>query len=440
LEYTYNFKNLSKINFIGSFNFWRYKAFLPKVKNIISLGEGGTPIHKAKRLGKMLKANFLFLKDETRNPTNSFRDRSASLMVSNAVDLNYDTILCATNGNLGASLAAYCAKTGISCHLIVPKLVDIGKLAQMLIFDAVIEEHGEIVDEAIKHAESIAKETGWYQATPELNPLVIEAQKTIAYEVIEQIGAPDWFIISMGSGGVVYSVWKGFKELKRLGVIETLPHIVGVQAEKCAPITNAFMKGKNKPHIARTKNYTRAWAIMVRNPLYGELALHAIKESQGLATIVTDDQILEAEQEIAKREGIFAEPSSAATVAAFKKLLNENIIQKNDVVVCLITGSGLKATDVLQALTKKKKTAAVGLELSTKEKILRILCEKDAYGYELWKKLGKVMTRAAVYQHLNELSKNGLILNYEKDGRKYFKITRRGIKVLRAFDDLKLLL
>ncbi|MEM2281580.1 MAG: pyridoxal-phosphate dependent enzyme, partial [Candidatus Bathyarchaeia archaeon] len=161
---------------------------------------------------------------------------------------------------------------------------------------------------------------------------------------------------------------------------------------------------------------------------------------RGLALAVSDEEIFSAEREMAKFEGIFAEPASAATYAAAKKLVDQGLIDKRDNVACLITGSGLKATDVLQALTKKRKMAVVGLELSTKEKILRILSKRDAYGYELWKELGKVMTRAAVYQHLNELSGKGLITSYEKDGRKFFKITKRGKKALQAFDDLKLLL
>jgi len=165
-----------------------------------------------------------------------------------------------------------------------------------------------------------------------------------------------------------------------------------------------------------------------------------IKESEGLTLTVSDSQILKAELQIAKLEGIFAEPASSATIAALRKLIEEGKIDKNDSVVCLITGSGLKATDVLQALTKKKKTAVLGLEISTKEKILRILSKKDTYGYDLWKKLGKTMTRAAIYQHLNELSEKGLITGYTKNDRRFFKITERGKKVLRAIDDLKLLL
>jgi hypothetical protein len=179
---------------------------------------------------------------------------------------------------------------------------------------------------------------------------------------------------------------------------------------------------------------------LVRNPLNGIWALKALTESKGIAVSVSDSEIFTAEQKIARLEGIFAEPASSATIAALEKMVAQGTINKKDSVVCLITASGLKATDVLQALTKKRKTAVVGLELSTKEKILRILSQRDTYGYDLWKKLGKTMSRAAIYQHLNGLSSRGLLTAYKKMGRKYFRTTERGKRVLHAIDELKTLL
>jgi threonine synthase len=439
LEYRTGLPKGQEVKFSGPLRFWRYKQLLPPVQHMVSLGEGGTPLHRAERLAKTIGLKELYLKDETRNPTHSYRDRAAALLTSNAIDLEFDTLICATNGNMGASLAAYSAKAGLICHAIVPKVVDVGKLAQMLAYDAVIEEHGEIVDDSIRKAEAVAKETSWYQATAELNPLVVEAQKTIAYEAHEQFGVPEWVLVSMGSGGTIYSIWKGFKELKQLGMTESLPKMAGVQPEGCATIVNALTEGS--PQLKKTVNpSTRALAILVAEPLQSELAINAINESKGLVLTVSDKEILDAELQIAKLEGVFAEPASSATIAATEKLVKEGRISRDSSVMCLITGSGLKATDVLQALTKKQKTAVLGLELSTKEKILRILNKKDTYGYDLWKMLGKTMTRAAVYQHLNELSEKGLIVGYGKGGRKFFRIAERGRKVLQAMDELKLLL
>jgi threonine synthase len=435
-EYIVDLSKLETEDLTESFTFWRYRRLLPEVRNQATMHEGGTPLYKAERLARQMGLTQLYLKDETRNPTYSFRDRGAALMVSNILDLNYTAAACASNGNMGASLAAYCAKYGINCHLVIPKLVDMGKLAQMLVYDAVIEEHGETVDESIKRAEKLTQETGWYQATPELNPLVIEAQKTIAFEVAEQNGVPDWFMISMGSGGTLYSVWKGFTELYKLGEIDRIPRIVGVQAEGCSPIVDTF-HGIQKEYL---RPVTHAIGILFAEPVHKNLAVKALQNSKGLAVSISDQEILSAEQKIAKLEGLFAEPASSGTIAALNKLRAEENIGKDESVVCLITGSGLKATDVLQTLSKKRKSAIVGAEFSTKEKLLRALDKRDGYGYELWKELGKTMTRSAVYQHLNEMCDRGLLSSHTKKGKRYFAITERGRRVLKAIDDVKMLL
>jgi len=299
-----------------------------------------------------------------------------------------------------------------------------------------LPHNNSTVDESIKRAELLAEETGWYQATPELNPLVIEAQKTIAFEVAEQFGVPDWFIVSMGSGGTAYSIWKGFKDLYKLDKIDALPKILGVQAEGCSPIVDAYFKTDGKAE----KPSTHAIGILVANPLQKELALNAIKSSKGLALSVSDQEIFAAEQSIARLEGIFAEPASSGTIAALKKAREKSIIDRDESVICLITGSGLKATDVLQALSKKRKSAMLGAEFSTKEKILRLLSKRDRYGYEIWKDLGKTMTRSAIYQHLNELCSRGLLSSYTEEDKKYFRITNRGRRVLKAIDEVKILL
>jgi len=439
LDYTYDFSQIKDKATAGTLSFWRFKAYLPQVQNVVTLGEGGTPLHIAKRLAKELGLKNLHLKDETRNPTNSFRDRCAALMVSNALDAECDFVICASNGNMGASMAAYCAKSGLTCNVVVPKMVDVGKLAQMMIYDAVIKEYGDTVDESNLRAESIAKETGWYQATPEFNPLTVEAEKTISFEVVEQFGVPDCFVVSMGSGGTIYSIWKGFKELQSLGKVDRVPRMIGVQASGCAPIVEASKQVKGS-QIGASETYTHAFGIFVRKPLHLERAVHVIRESGGTAVTVRDSEIFAAEQEIARLEGVFAEPASSASIAALRNLVNQGVVKRDESVVCLITGSGLKATEVLQELAKKRKSAGVGLELSTKEKLLRLLNSEDAYGYDLWRKLGRTMTRAAVYQHLNELSRRGAVASYLRDGRKYFRITERGKRALAAMDELKTLL
>ncbi|MCK4583546.1 pyridoxal-phosphate dependent enzyme, partial [Candidatus Bathyarchaeota archaeon] len=157
-----------RVRFSGPFTFWRYRQVMPRVSRAVSLGEGGTPLQKSRRLAEAIGFENLFLKDESRNPTNSFKDRSAALIVSDAASRGYDSLICATNGNHGASVSAYAARMDMSCNLIVPKAVDMGKLAQMMIYDAKIVESGESIEESIERARKLEKELGWYQATTEL--------------------------------------------------------------------------------------------------------------------------------------------------------------------------------------------------------------------------------------------------------------------------------
>jgi len=300
LEYVYDLRRLRGAKFTRLRGIWRYASLLPQTEHRVTLGEGGTPLHKAARLTDRLKLKEVYLKDETRNPTNSFRDRSAALMVSNAIDLGYSHVVCASNGNMGASIAAYCAKSGLTAHVIVPRNVDVGKLVQMVMYNARIEEYGDTVDESIVRAERLVEETGWYQATPELNPLTIEAQKTISYEVAEEVGDVGWFIVPVGSGGTLYSIWKGMREAVELGMLESAPKMVGVQARGCSPIVDAHVEGVLKP---TPKPATMALGILVRNPLNAELAIRAVKESGGVMVEVSDREILRAERELARLEG-----------------------------------------------------------------------------------------------------------------------------------------
>jgi len=438
MEYTYEEEYLKQAKFKGSFTFWKYRSILPEVPRPISLGEGGTPLQEAKRLGKSLGLDHLLLKDETRNPTNSFKDRSASLIVSDAAGKGFDAVICATNGNHGASMAAYTAKVDIACHLIVPRTLDIGKLAQMIAYDSHIEEAGESIEEAIAHAKKLASETGWYQATTELNPLSVEALKTIPFEIVEQTHVPDWIVVAMGSGATIYSIWKGFRELEKMGVVEKKPRLVGVQATGCSPIADAFRRGEDEPAEMECPA-TEATAIRVAKPIYGSAALKVLKASRGLVVSVTDDEMLTSEKEIARSEGLFVEPASAATVACLRRLVESGEIDQDDSIVSLITSSGLKTDDILRSLSTRRKSPGMGSSLATKERILRTIARKKTYGYDLWKNMGREMTLGAIYQHISDLEKRGLISSHTEGKRRYLKITIRGKRVLDALNDLRIL-
>jgi len=427
------------VKFSGPFTFWRYRQVMPRVSRAVSLGEGGTPLQKSRRLAEAIGIDNLFLKDESRNPTNSFKDRSAALIVSDAASRGYDSLVCATNGNHGASVSAYAARMDMSCNLIVPKAVDMGKLAQMMIYDAKIVESGESIEESIERARKLEEELGWYQATTELNPLSVEGLKTISYELVEQNGVPDWVILAMGSGATLHSLWKGFLEQEQLGFIDRKPRIIGVQAEGCSPITQAYARGEEKP-MDVGDGETEASAIRVAKPIYGALALKALKESGGYAVSVSDDEMVSAGKEMAKLEGIFAEPASAAPVASLKLDNVRNRIENGDNVVCLVTSSGLKADDILSSLTKHRKAPRLGSRLATKERILRSIAQQPTYGYAIWKSMGSEMTLGAVYQHLNDLEGRGLISSKASGKRKVLEVTERGRRVLEALDDLQVLL
>lgn len=416
-------------------NFWKYHKFFPPIekKYQISLGEGGTNCIKSKNLGKSLGLNNLFFKDETQNPTNSFKDRVGALLVSHANSQNYEKIICASPGNQGASIAAYSSYAGISCFNIIPKRIDEGKRAQMYAYDSTIEIKGDTVDDLIDYAEQKAKEEYFYQATAELNPLTIEAQKTIAYEIIGEMGVPDWLIVPMGSGGCLISIWKGFDELKEFGVINKLPKMVGAQVAGWSPIVDKYY---SKKPITTSLKTSHTLGILVKNPIYKDLTVKIIKESNGTVIAVNENLILSTEKNLARSEGIFAEPASALTVASVEQLKDQNIIDKNEKICCLITGSGLKAPYVLQALTHKSKTVGIGALLSTKLKILQLIELDLMYGTQIQKNLGDI-SLPAVYQHLSELEIRDLIAREKKQEKRiYYNITPKGKKVLEAIQTL----
>jgi threonine synthase len=243
----------------------------------------------------------------------------------------------------------------------------------------------------------------------------------------------------MGSGVTISSLWKGFKELESMGRIRKLPRLVGIQARGCSPIVSAFDNGEDAPKSIE-QGETEATAIRVSRPIFGELALKALRESKGFAVTVSDEDMLAAGREIARLEGIFAEPASAATVASLSSLVKAGKIDRSDRVICLITSSGLKTDDILQSLTKRKRSPGLGSMLTTKEKILRHISGGETYGYEIWKAVGKGMTIGAVYQQIADLEERGLVSSSIKGKRRYYEITDRGRQVLAALNDLQVLL
>ena len=329
---------------------WRYMELLPisDRNKIVSLGEGGTSLNKCPRLGGEFGLRSIYVKNEGENPTGSFKDRGMTVGVTKALELGIKRVACASTGNTSASLAAYAARAGLECVVLIPSgKVAFGKLIQAIIYGArVIQVRGNF-DDALKIIEKLCSTYSIYLLNS-LNPFRLEGQKTIAFEIWDQLGrrVPDKIIVPVGNAGNISAIWKGFKELYSIGLISKLPEMIGIQAEGAAPIAEALKKGSEKVRFVE-KPETVATAIRIGSPVNWKKAVKAIRESGGLAETVSDVEILEAQRLLAQREGIFVEPASAASIAGLIKLTRRGLIERDEEVVCIATGHGLKDPDVV---------------------------------------------------------------------------------------------
>ena len=332
---------------------WKYRALLPIGENasVVSLDEGGTPLRAAKRLGKRLDCATLWLKDETVNPTGSFKDRPMMVGVSKAVEFGATGVIAATSGNAGSSLAAYAAQAGLPCVVLVPERTSSEKIAQARVYGAQVVAVRGNFSAAYSLACEFTMERGWINLTTTfINPYTVEGDKTIAYEIFEQLGriVPDWVIVPVGAGPLLVGIFKGFAELERMGLAARTPRMVGVQATGCAPVVQSF---ESKSEIVQAWGDPSTLALGISDPLQGytqdgTLALQTIRRSGGTAIAVSDGVILEAVHDLARAEGIFAEPAGAAPIAALKLLLQTGQIRRDKSVACIVTGHGLKDPQV----------------------------------------------------------------------------------------------
>jgi threonine synthase len=326
------------------FGIWRYREFLPIEEGceIITLKEGGTPLYECDKLAKWVGVKKLYIKYEGMNPTGSFKDRGMSVGVTKAKSLGLKSVACASTGNTSASLAAYAARAGLKCYVILPEnKVALGKLAQAMMHGAKVMSVKGNFDEALRLVMELSSKMGLYLLNS-VNPWRLEGQKTLAFEVIEQLGhVPDIVAVPMGNCGNISAIWKGFKEFYKSGIINKLPRMFGIQAEGAAPVVNMLRKGLNRL-IPVSNPETIATAIRIGNPVNWPKAVMALKESNGLFETVSDNEIIEAQRLIASLEGIGVEPASAASVAGVRKAVLNNVIDKENEVVCIGTGHLLK--------------------------------------------------------------------------------------------------
>jgi threonine synthase len=349
---------------------WRYRELLPIMdqSKIVTMGEGGTKLHRCQRLADMLGLEEVHVKNEGENPTGSFKDRGMTVGVTKALELRAETVACASTGNTSASLAAYAAKAGIKCLILIPSgKVAFGKLAQAIAHGAdVIQIRGNF-DDALRIMMELCAEHPIYLLNS-VNPYRIEGQKTIAFEIMDQLGSvPDKVIVPVGNAGNISAIWKGFTELHKLGIIKALPQMIGIQAEGAAPIATAIKAGRDFIEPV-AKPETLATAIRIGAPVSWKKAIRAIKDSKGFAETVSDKEIIEAQRLLAGQEGLFVEPASAASIAGLKKLVAAGKIKSDEKIVCITTGHGLKDPEVI--MEKYPKPIEVEANLSSIEQLL----------------------------------------------------------------------
>lgn len=320
---------------------WKYKSLLPVKIDPVTLREGGTPLYRAERLEKEIGVRRVYVKHEGLNPSGSFKDRGMTVGVTKAMELGREAVACASTGNTSASMAMYAAKAGLDAYVLLPAgKVALGKVAQALMHGAnVIGLKGNF-DDALRIIREICSIRPIYLLNS-INPFRPEGQKTIAYEIADEIGVPDRVVLPVGNAGNISAIYKGFKELHELGMIDTVPKMTGIQAEGASPIYRAFKEGKED--IVPVENpETIATAIRIGNPVSAKKALRAIYATNGLAEVVSDDEIIEAQKFLAAKEGIGVEPASASSVAGLRKLAANGMIDPDETIVCVVTGNLLK--------------------------------------------------------------------------------------------------
>jgi threonine synthase len=315
---------------------FRYRDFLPVTKDtpMITLGEGSTPLVRSLYLEKELGCGELYFKLEGCNPTGSFKDRGMVMAIAKAVEEGSHSVICASTGNTSASAAAYGARFGLDVVVMVPKgKIALGKMAQAIAYGARIIAIQGNFDQALQVVRRLAAEHP-VTLVNSINPYRIQGQKTAAFEIVDDLGcAPDYFFIPVGNAGNITAYWKGFVEYNKASRAAQTPKMMGFQAAGAAPI----VKGRA---IERPK--TLATAIRIGNPASWKGAVAARDESGGLIDLVTDDEIVAAYKLLARKEGIFGEPASAAAVAGLIKMTNKGLDLTGKKVVCIITGTGLK--------------------------------------------------------------------------------------------------
>ena len=335
-------------------NMWRYRELMPLFdgEEPVTLGEGWTPLVHAARLGADLGLSRLLVKDESLNPTNSFKARGQSAAITRARYLGATTIALPTAGNAGNAAAAYAAAAGLACQVFIPKDAKQPFVDECRLYGADINLVDGLITDAGRIAAERGKPLGWYDVSTLKEPYRIEGKKTMAYELGEQLGweFPDWIIYPTGGGTGMVGMWKAFEEMERIGwkTSSRRPQMVSVQAENCAPIVRAFEQGAERSEMWQNAT-TVADGLRVPKAIGDFLVLRAVRESGGTAIAVSDRDMVHDMRELGAKEGISAAPEGGAALRALRVLLRDGKVKASDTVVVFNTGGALKYLDVLQA-------------------------------------------------------------------------------------------
>ena len=328
---------------------WRYRELLPieETTEPTPLRVGWSPLYDEPRLAAQLGLKQLWVKDDGLNPTGALKDRASAMAVAKAREAGAGVIACSSTGNAASSLAGNAAAAGLATYIFVPSRAPKGKVAQLMTFGATVISVQGSYEETFELSRQAINRWGWYNRNAAINPYLSEGKKTVAYEILEQLGwqAPDYIAISVGDGCTIAGLWKGLKDLYAVGLIDRLPRLISAQAEGCCPINRAVVRGGGWEPMEEN---TFADSIAVGVPRNGDKALMAIRESQGLAVNVSDREIMEAQQLLGRSCGVFGEPAGVTATAGVKKLCEQGILGREATVVSVVTGNGLK--DVANAI------------------------------------------------------------------------------------------
>jgi len=361
------------------YSIWRYWELLPieNRSSIPPLRVGCTPLYHAKRLGGNLQLTNLWLKDDGLNPTGSLKDRASTVVVAKAKELGVDVITAASSGNAGAALAGMAASAHMPAVVFAPYTAPEAKVAQLLIYGARVLLVKGTYDQAFELSLAASKEFGWYSRNTGYNPFTAEGKKTASLEICEQLtqlqptpnhktwNAPDRIFVAVGDGNIITGIWKGLRDLKSLGWIEKMPKLMGVQAEGAAACYNAWKAGTEV--ITPVDAHTISDSISVGLPRDGIRAIRAVRETKGAYITVSDDEVLAAMRQLARDEGVFGEPAGVTGYAGLAKTVRDNLVDRDEQVVVVVTGNGLK--DISSAM---KATGKASLIEPTLEAVRRV--------------------------------------------------------------------